>query len=424
MKIKGLLFVFLVLLMAFVNSFAGTDDVTEVITIAEARADLDNDLVPDLLGQTVTIRGLVMSPNYQTSNHSYYIQDATGGITTFFAGSTSPELNLGTEVEVTGVIGHYNGLTQLQPENGDAFVTISFGNEPYAPIVLTIADFLDNAEMYEGQLIAFQNVTLTGGTWPTSGSATLQVSDATGEIDVRIDSDMDISGQTEPSWPVDILGMAGQFDSQSPYDEGYQILPRYYNFDFAPAGSVPVELTSFSASVTGSSVELIWTTATEVNNKGFEIEKNYAGDWTTVAFVDGKGTTSEVNNYNFTDEVVNYEGTLEYRLRQIDFDGTVSYSETISVEVTSIPSEFNLAQNYPNPFNPTTNITFAIPENGNVKLSVYNMLGEEIAVLLNGYREAGNYEVTFNANELNSGIYLYKIEAGNFVNIKKMILVK
>ncbi|GJQ62872.1 MAG: hypothetical protein SCALA702_19250 [Melioribacteraceae bacterium] len=424
MKIKGLLFVFLILLFGYVNSFASTDDVTEVITIAEARADADNDLVPDLLGQTVTISGLVMSPNYQTSNHSYYIQDATGGITTFFAGSTSPELELGTEVEVTGVIGQYNGLTQLQPENGDAFTIISTGNTPYAPAVMTIADFLANAEMYEGQLVAFQNVTLTGGTWPSSGSTTLQVSDATGEIDVRIDSDMDISGQPEPTWPVDIIGMAGQFDSQSPYDEGYQILPRYYASDFAPAGSVPVELTSFSASVSGSSVELSWTTATELNNKGFEIEKNFAGEWTTIAFVDGNGTTNEINSYNFIDKVDNYEGSIEYRLKQIDFDGTVSFSESISVEVTSIPSEFNLTQNYPNPFNPTTNITFAIPENGNVKLSVYNMLGEEIAVLINGYREAGNYEVTFNASALNSGIYLYKIEAGNFVNIKKMMLVK
>lgn len=186
---------------------------------------------------------------------------------------------------------------------------------------------------------------------------------------------------------------------------------------------LPVELASFSADVSGTTVNLTWKTASELNNKGFAVERALKGqEFAQVAFVDGAVNSTEETIYNFAD--VNLQsGEYLYRLRQVDLDGTESISNEISVEV-AVPQDFSLAQNYPNPFNPSTTIKFAVPENGNVKLSVFNMLGEEVATLVNGYFEAGSYEAKFDASALNSGIYLYKIEAGDFVNIKKMMLVK
>ena len=423
------LFISLLLTVSAISGANGNNDnsikgVNDVISIADARIDGNNDLVPDLLGSEVTIQGIVMSPNYQTANHSYYIQDATGGIVTFFAGSTDPVLNLGDEVEVTGIIGQYNGLTQLQPADGNAFSVLSTGNTPFAPVVMTIEEYLANAEMYEGMLVAFHSVSLSGGTWPASGSTTLQISDATGTVDVRIDSDTDIDGQPEPTWPVDIIGLGGQFDSSVPYDGGYQISPRYYATDFPPAGSVPVELTSFAASVSNDVVTLNWSTATEVNNKGFEVERKSGETWSKIGFVDGNGTATEVNNYTFVNEVKGLSGAIEYRLKQIDFDGTYEYSDVVSVEVTTVPDKFNLAQNYPNPFNPSTVISFSLPENGLAIVKVYDIIGNEVQELVNGVKEAGTYQVTFDASNLTSGIYFYHLKAGTFFETRKMILLK
>ncbi|MCA2005105.1 MAG: T9SS type A sorting domain-containing protein, partial [Ignavibacterium sp.] len=126
--------------------------------------------------------------------------------------------------------------------------------------------------------------------------------------------------------------------------------------------------------------------------------------------------------YVFSDKNLN-RGKYQYRLKQIDFDGTFEYSKTVEVEIVS-PSKFELTQNYPNPFNPTTSISFTIPQAGNVKLAVYNLLGQEVAVLVNEFRDAGTYDVEFNASNLNSGVYLYKLEANGSTFTKKMTLLK
>lgn len=186
---------------------------------------------------------------------------------------------------------------------------------------------------------------------------------------------------------------------------------------------VPVELTSFNASVNGNNVLLKWTTATEINNAGFDIERKTSNsDWRKIGFVAGSGTTTENRSYSFSDKNLT-KGKYQYRLRQVDFGGTYEYSKTVEVDVVS-PSKFELAQNYPNPFNPTTLISFTIPQSGNVKLSVYNLLGQEISTLVNEYREAGTYDVEFNAVNLNSGVYLYKLESNGLTLTKKMTLLK
>jgi hypothetical protein len=184
---------------------------------------------------------------------------------------------------------------------------------------------------------------------------------------------------------------------------------------------IPVELTSFTASVVGNSVKLEWATATETNNKGFEIQRGTNNrDLVTVGFVKGNGTTTEKHNYSYVDNN-ELAGTVYYRLKQTDFDGRHDYSNV--VEVTKVVTSYALAQNYPNPFNPTTAITYSIPQNSFVTLKVYNVLGSEVAELVNGEVQAGVHKVNFNGFDLNSGVYFYTIKAGNFSETKKLMLI-
>jgi len=187
--------------------------------------------------------------------------------------------------------------------------------------------------------------------------------------------------------------------------------------------ALPVELVSFSAASNGTEVNLSWETATETNNKGFEIQKSVGSEFQTIGYVDGKGTTTESQSYSFTDSKVT-TGTYTYRLKQVDFNGSFQYSNEVEVNVLATVSEYALAQNYPNPFNPTTTINFSIPETGNVTLSVYNTIGQEVATLVNGVVAAGQHEVTLNAKSLPSGAYFYKLQSGNSTMIKKMLLLK
>jgi len=186
---------------------------------------------------------------------------------------------------------------------------------------------------------------------------------------------------------------------------------------------VPVELASFTASVNENIVTLNWITATELNNSGFDILRSTQQDvWDKIAFVPGNGTTTEIHYYSFEDENLN-AGKYSYKLKQIDFDGSIEYSNVVFVEVT-IPVEFELSQNYPNPFNPSTTIKFAIPEATMVTLTVFNALGEEVALLVDRIMESGIHEINFEAVGLNSGMYFYRIQAGDFIQVKKMTLLK
>jgi len=188
-------------------------------------------------------------------------------------------------------------------------------------------------------------------------------------------------------------------------------------------GGVPVELVSFTASVNANDVMLNWSTATEVNNSGFNIErKSTNAEWQEIGFVPGFGTTTEPRSYSFNDADV-ISGTYNYRLKQVDFDGSFAYSNEVEVEVTN-PVEYTLAQNYPNPFNPSTRIKFTIPNSEMVSVSVYNSLGEKVADLVNEVLYAGQHSVDFNAQGLASGIYIVKMKTANFTDTRKMSLMK
>jgi len=194
---------------------------------------------------------------------------------------------------------------------------------------------------------------------------------------------------------------------------------------------LPVELTTFTASNAGNVVKLNWETATEVNNYGFNIErKPEDGNWNKIGFVEGNGNSNSPKKYIFTDNNVN-GGKYLYRLKQIDINGSSEYSKELEVVINNVPKKFKLAQNYPNPFNPATIIEYSIPEvktlqgkYQQVQLKVYNILGKEVATLVNARQQAGNYKVSFDGKSLSSGVYYYKISAGSFTKIKRMILIK
>jgi len=191
---------------------------------------------------------------------------------------------------------------------------------------------------------------------------------------------------------------------------------------------VPVELVSFTASVTQlnneNAVELSWITATELNNSGFNVErKTKDTDWENIGFVDGHGTSTEAQSYSFVDRGLT-SGSYSYRLKQVDFDGSFTnhmLSETI--EIGSVTT-FALEQNYPNPFNPATIINYQIPVEGQVSLKVYDMLGNEVATLVNEIKTAGEHQIEFNAGAISSGIYFYRLQSGNFIETKRMMLMK
>jgi hypothetical protein len=215
---------------------------------------------------------------------------------------------------------------------------------------------------------------------------------------------------------------------------------------------IPVEFTSFTASQEDSKVFLSWSTATETNNLGFEVENTAPlkppngvkiEEWETIGFVKGNGTTTNYNEYSFIDNITK-SGIYRYRLKQIDFDGKYQYSKVINIDVTV--SDFTLDQNYPNPFNPSTKIKFTIPTSplnpspyqgeGSrerlITLKVYDVLGTEIVTLVNEYKPAGSYEVEFSSGlihqtiggVLRSGVYFYQLRAGDFSNTKKMLMIK
>jgi hypothetical protein len=189
-------------------------------------------------------------------------------------------------------------------------------------------------------------------------------------------------------------------------------------------GVVPVELKSFNYQIEKNNIVLRWTTSTEINNHGFEIERcSEGGEWITIGFVEGKGTTTEIQDYSYADDLFGVTSwKVFYRLKQVDYNGSFKYSSEI---VVGTPSTYlKLGQNYPNPFNPITSIRYSLPRKGYTKLIVYNYLGCEIIKLVDGIKDVGTYQVEFDGKDLPSGTYFYTIITNDFKLAKKMILLK
>uniref|UniRef100_UPI0026F26660 reprolysin-like metallopeptidase n=1 Tax=Ignavibacterium album TaxID=591197 RepID=UPI0026F26660 len=185
------------------------------------------------------------------------------------------------------------------------------------------------------------------------------------------------------------------------------------NVNFTIAAAIPVELASFTATSIDEGVLLNWITATEINNAGFTIERGIDSEnFSEIGFVGGKGTTTEPTVYSYLDNSAK-QGTYYYRLKQTDYDGTFKYLDVVNVSV-NMPTKFALGQNYPNPFNPSTVISWQSPVSSYQTFKIYDILGNEVATLVDEYREAGSYYVEFDASDLPSGIYYYKLTAGSF----------
>ena len=267
-------------------------------------------------------------------------------------------------------------------------------------------DYTPSSTWNENSEILIMEVTISGGT---------------GIGDFSLVSGEPLVNGSDPNWYVESLSGVTGGTSVELYNATATSVP------------LPVELSSFTASVNLNNVNLNWKTATEMNNNGFEIQRSAATNqksevskWEKIGFLEGHGNSSSPKEYSFTDKNLTGGTQFIYRLKQIDNDGQYQYSKEIEVEV--VPRQFTLYQNYPNPFNPVTNIKFDLPEASKVVINVYNILGEKVATLLNKTVEAGFQQVQFNGNDLASGTYIYRIEAlysgQNFVQTKKMLLLK
>jgi hypothetical protein len=201
-----------------------------------------------------------------------------------------------------------------------------------------------------------------------------------------------------------------------------------FNYSTVMSGSatpaLPVEMTTYIAKVNGQVVTLNWTTATEIQNSGWDIERsNGYGQWTKIGFKQGNGSSTIPHQYSFIDKSSKQNGNYAYRLKQIDYNGTNTYSREVET-IIDVPLAYSLNQNYPNPFNPSTTINYEIPVSNKITIKVYNILGDEVTTLVNEQKDAGRYQVIFNASRYTSGVYFYRVQAGNFVQTKKMILLK
>ena len=227
------------------------------------------------------------------------------------------------------------------------------------------------------------------------------------------------TGTVWVNWPTSPFGGWANVEAfGAPFAKPFMLRPLIYET------TIPVELVSFNASLNQSNVSLSWTTATELNNRGFSVQRKVSTQWQDLGFVEGKGTTTEINSYSYIDDISSIEsnGKIHYRLKQIDYDGSYAFSSEVLVMMT--PAEYKLSQNYPNPFNPVTRINFQLPYASHVTLKIYDVIGSEVATLVNEIKAAGNYNLDFNASSLASGVYYYKLQAGDFVQNKKMILLK
>ncbi|MDP4117369.1 MAG: hypothetical protein Q8903_14635, partial [Bacteroidota bacterium] len=258
---------------------------TNMLTIAQAREQTN--YVANRLNDTITVQGVIFTPNYYTTTgHNFYIWDGSNGINIFKSAITSPVLNIGDKIKVTGKLTQYNGLTELGTFDSTSYTVISDSNALPTPQVLTLAQYKLNPEQYEGTLIGFSGLYKASGTWPTATgvNTTLKLYQGTDTLDFYMYKTTDFYSHPEPSWPVDLLGVGSQYSTATIKNTGYQLYARFFA-DVLPLGSLPVEFTTFTANVVKNSVILNWATATEKNNSGFAIERSNGGAFVSVGFV-------------------------------------------------------------------------------------------------------------------------------------------
>jgi len=420
--------------------------------IADVKVDANADLIPDNIGLEYTIMGVVTSVNIQknSADLGFYMQDETGGILIFANNDDSTDLPIGSKIRITGKVAHYNGVTELEVSDTPVnLVVLGVATLP-EPTVVTVDEFLSNGELYEGTRIRLNAIakTASSSAWPDASSTSSGVSmtfwDGYKTFTFRIDNDTDMKLNPEPTYPVNAIGIASQFDSSVPQNSGYQFIPTLYSditqgvaappspyfFPISPADGSVIVLTDSSQQFSAS-----WTKSVDLNGDAliyqFSLLKTPAFNSSalndSVYNFDGKRVLGWMAGKDtlITRWTVKTKGSETTIVTSVDtFD--ITFVNDIPTGVDNyIPKKFFVDQNYPNPFNPTTTIKFGIPQDAIVELKIYTILGEEAATIYNNeYLKAGVYHAAFNASDFASGTYIYRLKTGNSVISKKMLFLK
>lgn len=414
--------------------------------IAVVRVDSDGDGIPDNLGSEFTIVGVVTTPNFNSTSLSIFVQDETAGIN-IYSSLDSIVTTPGNLLQITGVVEQYNGLTELVVSAKENIVNLGAATVP-APILLTIAEFDMDPEKYEGSLIKINALIKTSGDWPTSASNKyLTLFDGYASIEAKLDKDLDFKDNAEPVYPINISAVVAQNSNSTPPDGQYQLWARSYDdieqnapappspyFFFTDETAAAFDGKTIAVNSNDDEFTFVWDQAVDLNGDnliyqlqmivdGVAINFNAAD---TFAVLTGQDIVSALSNTNKTvDITVRTKGSESALVPSVD---TLSVSFDILVGVNEesiIPKEFFVDQNYPNPFNPTTNIKFGLPAQAEVNLIIYDILGREVARLVNNQiMNAGIYEFSYDASNLASGTYIYRLQADQKVEVKKMMLLK
>jgi len=326
-------------------------------------------------------------------------------------------------LEAIGLADNFPELQIVMPSGSNSFIESFSGDIISCPVIVTGAGLSHNVT---GYTLEFFSIDPIGNNLSSFSNGYIA-----GQLAFLADF-LGLSYDEARMLARNTASMQGEYD----FFDGFGSI----NIDDAINIALPVELKLFTATIQMNNVNLIWRTETEINNLGFEIERASSSttpllnEWVRIAFVEGNGTTTEPKDYSYSDDIKNINAnSLAYRLKQIDFDGSYEYSDVVLVESIS-PADFELKQNYPNPFNPSTIIQYAIGSQQFVVLKVYDVLGEEMATLVNEEKPEGTYEINFSAIgrsasggdawNLTSGVYFYTLETGSFIETKKMILIR
>ena len=418
--------------------------IPETVTpIADVRTDANGDNIPDNLGSSFNIIGTITSKSFSSTAYLATMQDNTAGITIYIKGDTQTDFEIGDRVLAKNCsVNQYRGLTEIAPES----MTLLDSRLAPNPKVVTVEEWLNNAEALEGQLLQINGISKVSGNWPASGSSkNLTLTNGCTEFTYRVDGDTDVPDNAEPTWPINSIVVTGQYtSSKSVYNDGYQLWPRKYSdiikqdvavapaacFSIlAPADSTTIEITDSSAEYT-----ITWNAAKDLNNDAViyqwvilpDVAAFNASDTTvTVSATDLLDLMNGADTVTIKHSVLALDATGLKTLSMDEFTLTLIKNITVGVESDVIPAKFFVDQNYPNPFNPTTTIKFGLPSQSVVDLRIYDILGREVTTLVkNQALKAGTYSYNFDASNLASGTYIYRLTTGNNVVTKKMLLLK
>ncbi len=426
--------------------------------IVEVRIDANGDFVPDNLDLEFVIKGVVTSPDFQGTAMEVYIQDETAGIMLHAYNDSSVVLNVGDLIQVTGIVKQYKGATQYEVNDPKADILVLGKGTVPTPKVITVEELNSNGEMYEGSLVKVEAISKAQGDWPTGVSyGNFVFTDGYQDFTYRVDSDTDVDDGTEPTYPINSIGIAGQYSSSTPANDSYQLVPRYYSDIEQDVKAAPTPyffFTDKTRAYYGGVMNIDDSTGVYPISWHPSVDLN--GDALLYQFVilsadDGSVLVEEMSDNAGADTTISPTGTDIIELikttgtdslvalvtvRTTDLNsGVVNSVDTLTVTLKDlatgisgegfIPKEFFVDQNYPNPFNPATTIQFGLPAQAEVSLIVYDILGREVARLVNSeVMNAGIYKFNFNASQLASGTYIYRLQADKKVEVKKMLLLK